>query len=750
MKRSLVLFLIMASALQMMASGGAILDIAEDLYSRLAYTRAADYYIRYLEKEPDDVYAWEKLASCYDLTNDYENLEATLADIVKRPELVTADSYLAYAEVLQLLGKYNDAAGYYQKYLDAVPDDRRAQNQLAVCTDAGGLIEQESSARYRIENMDFNTEALEYSPNFFNNTLLYTSTSVEDNTSRLIHPWTGGTYSDLKQYELSETEIFILFNEMEKINTKYNDGPFSVDPITGEFYYTRNNYDPERTFKKKGVNKFNYVNLKIYIAGNDVASLGSIDNMREFPYNSEDYNTGHPTISPDGQYLVFVSDIPDSNSIGGRDLFYCSRDSTGWAAPQVLSADINTEGDELFPYFHESGILYFSSDGLGSLGGLDIFRAEVDLANNEVISVERLEDNINSSYDDFGIVFKDEHNGFFTSDRPEGQGRDDIYSFKDNTLLLKGLVVDAETGEHIPMADFRVSTDKLTILEGLADEKGRFETYVNRGELYNVFADADLYLEDEKQVSTVDRKGNKPLEVVLKLQPVRYTVKVVDAETGMPISGANVDVVFDCDQEPESVVTSRSGAHALPVYKDCLYKLKGKTEGYLAKNIEWKSPKEDGNQEIVIEMDKITFEPIVLRNIYYDFDKSTLRLDESIEDLRKLRSFLLDNPELTIQINSHTDARGSKNYNVGLSQRRAQSVVDWLTARMIPKSRLVAIGYGENSPVNNCVDGVKCSEEEHQLNRRTEFQVINADGSTKIESDVRRDIKTDPCTDCPF
>lgn len=750
MKRLLASILFGIIVLPAIAGGGkATLEVAEDLYSRLMFTRAAEYYQKYLEKNGEDIYAWNKLADCYHMTNDYDNLQATLGQMVEHDSAEAyPDIYLSYAEVLQIKGNCGEAQPWFEKYLGRFPDDRRASNQLDRCLGNAGLVgETDGVARYGVTNMPFNTADFEYAPNILNKTLVYTSTSADNNASKKVFGWTGGAYSDLKQYERDSLEVFIFFNEMEKLNTTYNDGPFAVDPVTRDFYYTRNNFDPDKTFKKKGINAFNYMNLKIYVAEQHLGKVGAVS---EFPFNSADYNTGHPAFSPDGKYLVFVSDKPEDN-IGGRDLYYTVRnDSTGWGEPVLLSDGINTEGDELFPYFHEDGSLYFSSDGLGGYGGLDIYRAEVDFEQNALVSLHRMEDDINSTYDDFGITFKNARDGYFSSDRPGGMGKDDIYAFEDLTILLRGLVVNNENGKPLPGSDFRVSEGGNVVIEGVTDDAARFETYVYRDRLYDLLADEDYFIESGSEVSTRGIKGSKPIEVTLRLDPVKYTVKTVNSETGAIIAGVKVDVAFDCGADATTVITKSTGSHSLPVHKACGYSFKAKADGFLAANLDWTSPAEDSHQEVVIALEPIHYRPITLRNIYYDFDKDNLRLNESADDLEKLLGFVTDNPELTIQINSHTDARGSKAYNEDLAQRRAQSVVRWLLDRGVPKDRLKAVGYGENQPVNKCVDGVKCSEEEHQLNRRTEFQVVNPDGSTKIGSDARDDIKTDPCKNCPF
>lgn len=743
MNKLLLILVLVVSGFTLKA-GDLNLETADDLYSRLAFNKAAVFYTKYLKKN-SDIDVWLKLADCYDKTNNYESLAATLDSVVNHPEVQQNDeAYVDYAQVLQILGKPSEAAKWYQKYLDRHPEDARAKNQLS----ASQSEIKDESRRYYLENMEFNTSSFEYAPNFLNGAFVYTSTTSEGNTSVKNHNWTGSSYSDLKQYDLDTFNVFFLFNEMNQLNTRYDDGPFVVDPIDGSIYYTRNNYDLSKKLNKKDFGFDDNMNLKIYVAEH---KLGNISKAKEFQHNFAQYNTGHPAISPDGAYLVFTCDVPDSNAVGGRDLYYCERDSNGWTAPKLLTSAINTEGDELFPYFHKDGSLYFASNGLGSYGGLDIFKANMDLENNELISLEHLPYPLNSTYDDFGIVFADASNGFFTSDRPDGKGHDDIYSFKDNTILLRGIVLNKETDEILPGSFIKVGDQEVVLLEGETDGEARFETRVYKNRVYDLFADEDYFYNTTMQVNTAKHKGNLPIEVTLKLQPIKYNVQVLDFVTKNPISGAVVDVTFNCDQEAENVTTRSNGMHALPVYKGCEYSFKAKADGYLAEYLVWQSPKEDKDETVIIYLKEIEIgQTIVLKNIYYDFDESYIRLEESFEDLDKVYTFLRDNPELIVQINSHTDARGSKLYNEGLSQRRAQSVVNHLIGRNIPKERLKAEGFGERVLVNQCSDGVKCSEEEHQMNRRTEFQVIDINGATKIKSDARNDIQIDPCKDCPF
>lgn len=746
MKKLNIFLILFVTVSQLFAGGGRnTLEIANDLYSRLAYTKAANYYINYLEKDSTNLEAWSRLASCYDKVNDYDNLSATLKTIVTRVAPNDSEAILNYAEVLQIQGDYENALVYYNKFNAKKPSDRRVVNQIAAIegyeSNVGGI------EQYEIENMIFNTDAFEYAPNIFHETLLYTSTSANDNASTKTHNWTGASYSDIQKHPIKEGDAIANLIHSERLNTPYNDGPFTIDPTTGEFYYTRNNYDPEKAFNKKGLTSNNYMNLKIYIADGGLKEGGK---FKEFAHNSEEFNIGHPAISPDGKYLVFVSDDTTDN-VGGRDLYYSSRDGIGeWGMPKLLNSSINTEGDELFPHFHQDGTLYFSSDGLGSLGGLDIFKAEVDFENNTASNVERLPEGMNSTYDDFGIIFKNENEGYFTSDRIEGFGKDDIYHFVDNSILLNVIVVNAKTDSILPGSDLKVSLGSDEIYNGVTDDSATYTTRVLRNQIYDLWADEDYYVENTNTASTKVSNRKKEVTVKVKLAPIEYMVRVLDAKTNQPINNAHVNVAYLCNQTSDEFATNYKGTHALETHKDCNYEFIANANGYKEGTLEWKSSNEDKSEVVTIYLEE-GFEELVLRNIYYDFDKWDLRLNESFEDLEKVYNFLIENPTLIVEIGSHTDARATHKYNISLSQRRAQSVVDFLVARGIEKSRIIPVGYGETQVINECVDNVKCSEEDHQYNRRTVLRVVDStDKSVKIESTKRQDIEIDPCKGCPF
>jgi peptidoglycan-associated lipoprotein len=371
----------------------------------------------------------------------------------------------------------------------------------------------------------------------------------------------------------------------------------------------------------------------------------------------------HPAISPDGATLYFVSDMPGGQ--GGKDIWKVTRegDKDTWGRPENLGPTINTSGDEMFPYVHSDGTLYFSSNGHIGLGGLDIFKAKQE--NNKWV-VENMGYPINSHADDFGICFQAEsEQGFFSSNR-EIKGDDNIYKFSLPPLkfTLTGVVKDEKTERTLSDA-----TVKIISSDGIMDE--------------------------------IQTNSNGSFTVTLK---------------------SSTDYVF---------MASKQGY------------LNGKeretTKGY------------DRSKTFNIEIKLISVaKPIEVPNIFYDFAKWDLR-PESMVSLDYLVETLNDNPNITIELGSHTDSRGSEQANNELSQKRAQSVVNYLIEKGIARDRLTAKGYGKSSPkvvddviseqypflrngitltesyINSLPNENQEQETAHQFNRRTEFRVLRTD-----------------------
>lgn len=381
---------------------------------------------------------------------------------------------------------------------------------------------------------------------------------------------------------------------------------------------------------------------------------------------------GSPSFSADERTLYFSSNRRGGK--GGVDLYRVPIDNSGrFGRPINLGSTINTPGDELFPYVSANGKLYFSSDGHPSIGGLDLFVASRN--ENEII-VEHLGVPINSIGDDFAISFSDSTQGYISSNRPGGKGDDDIYFFK-------------STGSE----DRWWTTAPPPVIDTLNKK------------IINYFV----------QVKVVDPSGN-PID----------SVKINVRKNGQTLSNENTnkkgfielidmaendELIFKCDKE--DFITVRSS-----------FSMEGKTipESLLKKEMN------DTTFQVIITMDRPEIGKEIsklyeINSIYYDLDKADIRPDAA-EELDKIVQFLTDNPPMNLELGAHTDARASTGYNLKLSQRRAESAVNYIIRRGITKDRIKPKGYGESQLINECSDGVECPEEMHQQNRRTEFKII--------------------------
>ena len=381
---------------------------------------------------------------------------------------------------------------------------------------------------------------------------------------------------------------------------------------------------------------------------------------------------GSPSFSADERTLYFSSNRRGGK--GGVDLYRVPIDNSGrFGRPINLGSTINTPGDELFPYVSANGKLYFSSDGHPSIGGLDLFVASRN--ENEII-VEHLGVPINSIGDDFAISFSDSTQGYISSNRPGGKGDDDIYFFK-------------STGSE----DRWWTTAPPPVIDTLNKK------------IVNYFV----------QVKVVDPSGNSIDSVKINVRKNGQTLSNEKTNKKGFIElidlAENDELVFKCDKE--DFITVRSS-----------FSMEGKTipESLLKKEMT------DTTFQVIITMDRPEIGKEIsklyeINSIYYDLDKADIRTDAA-EELDKIVQFLTDNTQMNLELGAHTDARASTGYNLKLSQRRAESAVNYIIRRGIAKDRIKPKGYGEGQLINECSDGVECPEEMHQQNRRTEFKII--------------------------
>lgn len=643
-----ILFLLIVSSLYSCKS--AKLSDAEEKQRIGEYYEAAAIYRKvYTKTSPKkrDLrgYIAYRMAECNRLINNTAKATSAYMNAI-RYDYPDSTVYLRMGQMLQKTGRYPEAIKNYDIYMENDPSNLLAINGIQGCELAPGW--KKNPTRYEVRRMDkFNSRRGEFSPMLAGDKYdqLYFASSRSKDKDAKVSAITGQNNNNLFLVKQDEKGAWLAPVELEdEVNTEYDEGTPSFSPDGNTMYYTYCAQDPEgpRT-------------AEIYISTRSSAKWGK--GTRAAIVKDSVTALGHPSISPDGKYLYFVSDAV--GGFGGKDIFRARVAGNDFGPMENLGEEINTPGDEMFPYVRDSVTLYFASNGHPGMGGLDLFKATQDSTGKW--KVENLGAPINSMADDFGITFAGkEERGFFCSNRNDARGYDHIYSFERPTITI--------------------------FIEGIVN-------------------DVDEY----------------PIEDA--------TVRIVGKD------GLNV-----------KVPVKKDGTYRVELERDIRYVMMASARGYLNQNYELHTGPEEKNETYIVDffLSPIS-KPVVIDNIFYDFDKATLR-PESKKALDEMIKMLNDNPNVTIELGAHTDRKGTDQYNERLAQRRAQSVVDYLIAGGIEAARLEAKGYGESVPktINKKMakqfdflkEGDVLTEEfilalppeqqeiADQINRRTEFKVL--------------------------
>lgn len=528
----------------------------------------------------------------------------------------------------------------------------------------------EKTKEVALENLKINSKYSDFSPTYYDkSSLVYASAYDTLFLTTRKYKWTNQPYLDL--YLAKKTDSSQNFKRVspfsKKINSKYHEASVAFSPDKKTIYFTRNNYGKKLGRSKKGVN-----HLKIYRS----SLVGdSWSKPKELPFNNDDYSTGHPTVSPDGKLLYFVSDRP--GGFGSTDIYVADiKENGNFSEPRNLGRTVNTSKKEMFPYITDDK-LYFSSDREMGFGGLDVYQSSYQ--DDFYSTAVNLGNPVNSGRDDFSYIIDEEaKTGYFASNRKGGKGDDDIYSFEitekevqpETKSSLSGIVVNEVTGEKIPNASISVMTvENEILLEVTGDENGGFFLdSIPSNSLLNVKITKEGYVLDTSSFNTSE---NDTIALERSLKPIPK------------------EILIPRDTIPSNVIVEKEPA-----------------------------PPDD---PIVTENGerKINIDPILFR---FDSD----RIDASAQNaLKKLVVLLRQSRNMKIRIESHTDSRGSSSYNQSLSSRRAASTKEYLISQGIAPEQIVsATGYGENQLLNSCGDGVYCTQQQHRRNRRSEFIIV--------------------------
>lgn len=614
------------------------------------YQNTIDIYKKKLANDPNDGKANFYVAESYRLSNRLKEAEAYYAKAGGRGLLKDSIQFFL-AEAQKANGKYDEARKTLEAVIASTPDEK-FKGRIEAYLNGIDYLEKLNERRsyYKVKNLDLiNTPSAEYSPVFLNNELYFTSSRGNGK----VYEATGTPFTDIYKVASrgANVDLATVATLPEGINSEnINDGCITFSPDGKIMVFAKGN-----SGKRKGTND---VDLYLTRFRNGVWTEPVALNI-----NDPDAWDSSPAFSPDGRTLYFASNrkgrARERAGYGGTDIYSAQMDSRGrFSRVRNLGPEINTAGNELFPYVAEDAKLYFASDGHPGYGGLDLF--VVKRANGKTV-IENLAQPVNSNGDDFAIFLFRADRGFFTSNRDGGKGDDDIYTFINEDPNLK--VVN----------------------------------YYLQGVTYTPDSVGKLRILPNTKVSLIDHNG---------------------------------DVMQD-------FVTGNDGKFLFRVYENEDYNLIGETDGYLVKRqgyttrgrgVDPSTLKElvtNITLDTMVVLDKIDLNKyFVLDNIYYDIDKANIRPDAA-KELDKLVQLLIDNPEIKIELSSHTDSIASVEYNQDLSQRRAESAVKYMVQNGISPDRLVAKGYGELRPIarNTNPDGTD-NPMGRDRNRRTEFKIL--------------------------
>lgn len=694
------------------------LDVAQKFYDEFDFKSALEVYkdILSTEKHAADTTALALAGDCNMKLGNFAEAEALFQKLAV-VQAKNTDNLHALANAQKIQGKYYDAVQTYKSILTINPNDAVAK-EYSKMPDFENKLKRDSTI-YKISNSKINSEASDFAPGFFTNgKLIFASSRGQGAGSSRSYIWNNQPY--LNNYICTINADSSLSNESvlgNDINSRYHEGTMTYHPGTNTIYFTRNNVLNGNVSKSKD----GHLYLGIYIA--KATTDGNVSEMEAFEYNDKNFSVQHPTLNTAGDRIYFSSNRPGGK--GGMDIWYCDKKDEKWQEPKNLNA-VNSSGDDVFPFISNDSTLYFSSNGHLGLGGLDMFSAVLKGDTNVV----NLGYPANTRYDDFSaILFNNESVGYFCSNRPGGKGDDDIYYFQiapPDSINIKGQVVDIATMLPIKNALVTITNSDGSVVQALTDNDGNYTMMAPYKKVVNLSAEKKDYDNSSVELATNPRSTEytAPVIQMKKIDFFAFGTVVYDLD-GSPASGALVKIKDPNGAVLDSLRTAEDGTYKITLEEGKNYTLEVSKKDYvlLAKEITTIGASVKGihNDFRLYKLEKGTV--VRLDNIYYDYGKSDIRPDAA-QELNKLVRILKDNPTMKIELSSHSDSRGGDSYNLKLSDARAKSAVKYIISQGIDADRLIGKGYGETMILNRCTNGVDCSEEEHQFNRRTEFKIL--------------------------
>ncbi len=713
-----------------------ILNIANKMFDQHKYVSAQDAYLKVIERKYRNAETLKNLGDSYYLNGQPENAEKWYKEFIESyPNQVESEYFFRYALCLKSIQDYTGSNNYMDQLLLAKPNDQRA-NLFDNKRDYLKRIEYQSG-RYEIENSPINSNFTDFGAAFYQDFIVFSSSRDTLLFNKRIHKWTEESFLQLYQakYDPETNSISDPKQFSKELSTKFHEATPAFTNDGNTIYFTRN-HDID--------NKSRMVRLKIYRSFKN--SEGNWTPPEDLPFNDNNYSTSHPSISPDGKTLYFSSDMP--GGFGMSDIYSVTIYEDGsFGAPINLGNEINTEGKETFPFITYDE-LYFASNGHPGLGGLDIFVTKITTSPLEIINVGRP---INSPKDDFAFIINTEtEKGYFSSNRDGGKGSDDIYSLHelipiksfDLTTVL-GTIKDNNTYEAINDATITIYDSENNIIqEETSYDKGNYLFSSNK-ELKNAY------------IIKVNKTGYKPYEHIIdkaEFAEVYEKPITLEKEYKAPVVFENA---FDFEMIVDPIHFDDASTRILPKSKDGLDKIISLMKRYprvhtdiksyvdsdaieLSKNRaevikqyfidngipEYQLSAEGVPKEAVKREEKLRLMMVVPMPIHFKLNSEEIQ-PEVETGLAKVIELMNIYPTMKMETHGHADSRSSYWYNKLLSVRRMRATLRYITEKGgINWRRIRGKAYGERRLFNDCGDGIPCTEEEHQKNRRSEFIII--------------------------
>ena len=649
----------------------------------------------------------KNLADCYYYTSDLKNAQKYYRFLIKNYyKDLSEDYYFRFSQTLKASNNYEEAnkvmMDYYVKSAnsDAVVQFEKDLKELENVSAIG--------KRFEIKNLGLNTANSEFGAVKLGDNLIYATVKKEASLFDKVYKWTNETYLNLVSVPMknvNSSDSIVNYFAKELNTGMHESNPvFTKDGKT--MYFTRNNYKNGHRAK----NKEKVSNIQIFRA--ELVN-GKWSKVTSLPFNSDNYSVEHPALSVDEKTLYFASDMP--GTIGSLDLFSVSISGDQYGTPKNLGAKINTVRKEQFPFVSNDGKLYYASNGLPGYGSLDVFVSEIK--NDEFTKPLNVGLPVNSNVDDFSFsIDSNTKTGYFSSNRAGGKGKDDIYSLNETKDLLiedckqflEGVITDVDTKLSLEnVAVVLQNASKQEIEKIMTSVDGKFSFTVACETSFTILASKENYTENSKY---------------LKLYKDRN--KTTDASMGLK----SLEVI---KKEEEAIVAEKKKEEEIAIIKqkedEKEEKAKEKEEKAKEKAVAEVKKKEKIEKIIAQEKDVVKVkDKLIIKTdpIYFDYNLWYIRKD-SKATLKRVIELMNKYPDMILEIGSHTDMRGNDRYNANLSERRAESTKEFLVDLGIAENRIIARGYGESEPVVDCKTESSCTEEQHELNRRSEFVIKN-------------------------